>query len=94
MVCNQSLEDLETLVSRVLRAGAKKNSCTGHPTQHTASIYSKLEDKLILKAVELKGREPTSLASASSVFEKELGVPWRKGRALPKLRHRRQEITR
>ena len=46
-------------VSRVLRAGAKKNSCTGDPTQHTASIYNKLEDKLILKAVELKGREGT-----------------------------------
>lgn len=44
-------------VSRVLHAEANKNSCKGNPTQHTASIYSKLEDQLILKAAELKGRD-------------------------------------
>lgn len=49
--------------------------------------YSRFKDQLILKVVERDWQ-----AVPRFVFEKELGGPWRRRRALPKQRHRQEEI--
>lgn len=49
--------------------------------------YSRFKDQLILKVVERDWQ-----AVPRFVFEKELGGPWRRRRALPKQWHRQEEI--